>query len=122
MRLPTSTPAPPVRGSAFHAGSESRFRRSLWSPGAAMEAPLDGVRQLLLSQRLREFWATDPALPVLYMSGFTPERLEFLPTEEQERRWILKPFSVPDLLARLASYLPSPDQAVPQRRPPIGAT
>jgi DNA-binding response OmpR family regulator len=69
----------------------------------------------------RRIWATDPALPVLYMSGFTPEQLDFLPSDEQERRWIPKPFSVPDLLARLASYLPFPGPSLPQQGPAIGA-
>jgi DNA-binding response OmpR family regulator len=69
----------------------------------------------------RRIWATDRALPVLYMSGFTPERLDFLSTEEQERRWIPKPFSVPDLLARLNSYLPTAGQTVLRQTPPIGA-
>jgi DNA-binding response OmpR family regulator len=69
----------------------------------------------------RRVWATDPGLPVLYMSGFTPERLDFLPPPEQERRWIQKPFSVPDLLARLASYTSVPVEGVQQPPPPIAA-
>lgn len=58
----------------------------------------------------RHIWSTDPSLPVLYMSGFTPEPLDFLPAGEQERRWIAKPFSGDELLARLAPYLPSHPQ------------
>jgi two-component system cell cycle sensor histidine kinase/response regulator CckA len=54
----------------------------------------------------RRIWATDPSLPVLYMSGFTPEPLDFLPASEQERRWIAKPFSGDELLARLTPFLP----------------
>ncbi|HET8625180.1 MAG TPA: response regulator [Gemmatimonadales bacterium] len=54
----------------------------------------------------RRIWATDPSLPVLYMSGFTPEPLDFLPAGEQEKRWIAKPFSGDELLARLTPFLP----------------
>jgi hypothetical protein len=40
------------------------------------------------------------------MSGFTPEPVDFLPAGEQEKRWIAKPFSGDELLARLTPFLP----------------
>jgi DNA-binding response OmpR family regulator len=58
----------------------------------------------------RRIWATDPSLPVLYMSGFTPEPLDFLSADEQQGRWIAKPFSGDELLARLMPFLPPQKQ------------
>jgi DNA-binding response OmpR family regulator len=60
----------------------------------------------------RRLWTLHPTLPVLYMSGFSPEPLDFLPSSEQERRWIPKPFSGDDLLARLLAFLPPRIQTI----------
>jgi CheY-like chemotaxis protein len=70
----------------------------------------------------RRIWATDPALPVLYMSGFAPEVLDFLPTAEQERRWILKPFTGDELLARLIPFLPPRSQTFPLEGPAVATS
>ncbi|HET8623974.1 MAG TPA: response regulator [Gemmatimonadales bacterium] len=48
---------------------------------------------------------THPSLPVLYMSGFSAPVLDFLSEREFARRWLIKPFKLEELTAKVHSLL-----------------
>ena len=48
---------------------------------------------------------THPSLPVLYMSGFSAPVLDFLSDGEFARRWLVKPFKLEELTAKVHSLL-----------------